>query len=374
MNIDSSGAARTARRNCDNGFVLPLVLWIVAALGLVIAAVDTWVNLAVSNAVALRDKTDSHLAMSDVRNELVYLIASRPMSNRGLEIGTDLTLPDPTDVDVIMAGTYSSNRAIAFDGRPFRSETHPSITFRLYDGRGLLNLNDLNPGRIDAMLRFFGYGEAARSRLIDTLRDYIDEDDLTRLSGAEARAYITVNRAPPPNEMLMTPYHALDIIGWREATKLWETDWTSPLLTTCQSTGFNPNTAPEIVLVAALPRVTLDGAREIVARRRTVSLRNQRETSAAAGVTLFEEPFFYSFTPGLCTVIEMTDEKTSDRIRLSLTMLPFSKTQPWRHDYELRLPVLDRTADVGTLEPDTFPAPESVAAREGLNRVSTRRK
>lgn len=340
-------------------------------MGLVVAGVGAWITQATINAQALRDKTEAHLAMSDVRNELVYLIASRPMSSAGLEVGDDLELPDPSQIDTIMAALYSSNRSIAFDGRPMTSETHPRISIRIYDGRGLLNLNDLAPGRIDAFLRLFNIKESVRNRLTDTLRDYIDEDDLSRLAGAEARDYLRVGKLPPPNQLMLTPYQAKDIFGWADLTDIWRADLQSPLLGTCQSTGFNPNTATELVLLANLPRLSLDSAREIVRQRQTRALRNQREVSMAAGTTLFEEPFFYAFSPGPCSIVELEDAVTGNRMRYSLTFNPFSRTQPWRHDYELRLPQRDGGTPADSRPPEIFPSPESVATRQGEGPIPT---
>ena len=366
----------------QRGFVLPLVLWLIAALGLVIAAIDTWVGMAVSNAQVLRDRTQSRLEMADVRNDLVYMIATRPMSTRGLEAGSDLVMPGAGDIDVLMAGAFTSNRTIAFDGRTYQSETHPEIEVKLFDGRGLLNLNDLNPARVDSFLKLFGYSDELRARLSDTLRDYIDEDDFPRLSGAEAQTYVRTGRRPPPNEALLTPYQATDIIGWSEAAAVWDANRATPLVTTCQSTGFNPNTAPERILMAALPRLAPENVRAIVESRRGRTFRNQREMSLASGVTLFEEPFFYSFSPGPCTIVEMSDSRTGDRVQFSLTIIPFSKTQPWRQDYELRIPSFAQPSDTRApiarasvadqVSADIFPSPESVAPRDGLGSIAAR--
>ncbi|MDX2225455.1 MAG: type II secretion system protein GspK [Rhodospirillaceae bacterium] len=357
--------------NCSGtrtaGFVLPLVLWIIAGLGLVVAAVSAWVSTAVSNAQALRDKVDVQLAVADVRNELIFLLATRPFSGRGLEIGGDLELPDAADIDAIMVGNFSSRLALAFDGRPYAVQSYPDLVIRLQDGRGLLQLNALDPRALDELLAQFDLPETQRNRMIDTLRDYVDEDDLNRLAGAEERDYRLAGLRAPPNQALLTPYQARDVMSWSGVSQLWAEDLQGPLLTTCQSTGFNPNTAPERILRAALPRVTEEGARSIVERRRDKSLRNQREVGAAAGTSLIEEPFFYSFSPGPCTIVDMFHRTSGERVRFSLTMVPFSKVQPWRTDYELRIP---RRARGPADEPDpgdVFPTPEAVLAGLGLD-------
>jgi hypothetical protein len=370
MRRNAQGMARTAdrngRRSMAAGFVLPLVLWIIAGLGLVVAAVNSWVGTAVDNAQALREKTEAQLAIADIRNELVYLLATRPMSSRGLEVGGDLELPDPGDIDAVMIGNFSSRLALALDGRPYEAQSHPDFVIRLQDGRGLLQLNIQDPRAVDALLAQFDLPETQRTRMVDTLRDFIDEDDLNRLAGAEERDYRLAGRRPPPNQNLLTPYQARDAIGWDGMPQIWAEDLAAPLFTTCQSTGFNPNTAPARVLRAALPRVGEDEARAIVERRRAKALRNQREIGSAAGVTLIEEPFFYSFSPGPCTIVDIFHRTSGERLRFSLTMVPFSKVQPWRTDYELRIPRRARGAADEPGPGDVFPTPEAVLA--GLGR------
>ncbi|MCB2106159.1 MAG: general secretion pathway protein GspK [Rhodobacteraceae bacterium] len=361
---NADGLQRGAR-----GFVLPLTLWIVAILGLAIAAVNTWVQLAVENAIVLRDKTEDLRAAADLRNELVYLLATRPKTVRGIEIGGDLTLPPRSDFNAIMMADYSSNRALRVDGTSYWSETYPDIELRMQDGNGLVQLNTVNPAPIEGLLRTLDVEPSLRTRLVDTLRDFTDEDDFNRLSGAEARDYALLNRPPPFNQALLTPYHAREAIGWDQVPQLWQKDLESPLVTTCASSGFNPNTAPETALIAVLPRMTLEGAKKIIAARTQKPLRNQRETARASGISMIEEPFFYSFFPGPCVIVDMINHTAGERTRISLSLVPFSKVQPWRYDYELRIPYRtdpEQDADSATdIARETFPAPETLFAGIG---------
>jgi hypothetical protein len=361
-------------RKASSGFVLALVVWIVAILGLIMSAVHVWIQTAVSNAQSLRDRLETRLAVANIRNELIYLLATRPMSVRGLEVGDDLKIPDASDMTAIMSAEYESNQVLAFDGRIYAVESQPGFAIRLQDGRGLAQLNEIAPARLTALLGLFDIPERDRTPLIDALADYIDEDSLNRLSGAEERDYRLAKRRPPSNQPLLTPYEAKMAFGWSDLDALWATDLNTPLVTTCLTTGFNPNTAPLEVLLAALPRLQIENATQIIQQRQQKPLRNQRELSTAAGATLFEEPFFYSFVPGACSIIDVFNLETGDRDRLSLTLTPLSKIQPWRYDYELEIP---RNSDRASNRPAPgaiFPSPEAVSAKsaEQLGTVGVR--
>lgn len=350
-------------RNASSGFVLALVVWIVALLGLIMSAVHVWIQTSVANAQALRDRLETRLAVANIRNELIYLLASRPMSVRGLEVGGDLEMPEASDMTAIMGAEFKSGEALSFDGRIYAVESQPGFAVRLQDGRGLLQLNEVAPARITALLGLFDIPESGRAQLADALADYIDEDSFNRISGAEERDYRLANRPPPSNQPLLTPYEARMAFGWSELDSLWATDLKTPLVTTCVTTGFNPNTAPLEVLLAALPRLQIENAVQIVQKRQKEPIRNQRELSNAAGATLFEEPFFYSFVPGACTIVDVFNLETGDRDRLSLTLTPLSKIQPWRYDYELEIPRSDDRTSNRPAPNAIFPSPETVSAK-----------
>ncbi len=344
----------------SSGFILPLTLWIVAIMGLVVATMNMWVQTAVANARSLREKTDSQLAMSDIRNELIYALAARPKSSRGLEVGTGLPVLNNSDFMAALSTTIVSSRSIALDHRPYVTQSHPDYVIQIQDGRGLFQMNFNNQVSLRRFLSAMKFPEAERNRLTDTLLDYTDEDNYTRLAGAEAIDYQRLGLPPPANESLLTPYEAKRVMAWSEEKLLWEADMRSPLLTTCEIAGFNPNTAPVPVLMAQMPRLSADAIARLIEARRTKTFANQAQLTQAAGELVYDEAFFYSFVPSECLIVDLLNTKSGEHNRFSLTLRPLGKGQPWRYDYELRIPAqyalradqIDGTA--------FFPAPESL--------------
>jgi hypothetical protein len=235
----------------------------------------------------------------------------------------------------------------------------------IQDGRGLFQMNFTNQVALRRFLSAMNIAEAERNRLTDTLLDYTDEDSYTRLAGAEAPDYERLGLPPPPNEPLQTPYEAKRVLSWSDEKVIWEADMQSPLLTTCEIAGFNPNTAPAQVLMAQMPRLSADAISRLIEARKTKTFANQAQLTQAAGELVYDEAFFYSFIPSECTIVDVLNVKSGEHNRFSLTLRPLGKGQPWRYDYELRIPAqyalradqVDRTA--------LFPAPESLLPDTG---------
>ncbi len=351
------GYRRAARAR---GFILPLTLWLIAIMGLLAATLNVWVGNTVANSLALAQRTQLELAQSNLRNELVFLMGTRPTSFRGLEVGAKMEFANINDFNSVLAGPSDSGRYIKFDGRPYISESEPNMVVTVYDGTGLFNLNIATPQNLRRMFTSFDIPETQANRLIDMLLDYVDEDDFTRLAGAEKTEYARLGLLPPSNTFLLTPLEAQRIMGWDKLGAFWDSDMNSPLFTTCQTAGFNPNNAPVNALVANVRGMTRDKADQVMERRNDKPFRNSREFAAAADLLIADEPFFYTFVPGNCVVVDMIDKISGQHGRFSLTLEPVSQTRPWRIDYAIRIPAQYRAA-LDHLDPEAvFPTPESI--------------
>lgn len=342
------------------GFVLPLTLWVIALFGLGIAAIDSWVSTAVENARVLQQKAEADLVFANIENELVYAMATRPMSARGLEVGADITRLNADDVMGQIAPMFESSGYIAFDGRAYIPENHTDYILHLQDGRGLLKLQAGATAPIQRLLTLFDVPETLRNQIPDTLADWIDDDDLTRLAGAEASDYERRRRLGPTNAQLLTPMEAQSILGWDQIPEIWEADLRSPLLTTCSVTGFNPNTAPETVLLSYVSGLTKTAAAQVIEQRQTEPFRHAREFMSAAGFLTAAEPFFFSVTPSNCVIVDMVHRETNRRTRHSISLVPTSQNKPWQVNYAIEIPSR-YSGPSDDLDPQfTFPAPETI--------------
>jgi len=365
-------ARHSGNRRSEAGFILPMAIWIVAIVGLAAATLNAWILDSVSNAQALRDKVESQIAFDDIVNELIYFRGRKFQSQRGLEVGSPLNPSSMRPQGGIFPSDITSNRVIRMDGRPYIVESRPEYVVRIYDARGLVNLNDVPPRNLRRLFSYFGYSEAQINRFVDTHLDYRDEDDLIRLAGAEKTDYERRGYAPPRNFHIITPLEAQNIMDWETADKLWAAHLKSPIFHTCRSGGFNPNTASPLTIVTYVPGIQDDRVAEVIERRERRPFRNSREFGAAADRLLTNQPFFYTFVPGTCSVIELTNRNSSERIRFSLTLLPAQNEQPWQVDYVFRIPE-ESFAEISELDIESvFPSPEEIDGAERRSNRNTR--
>lgn len=227
----------------QQGFVLVLTLWVLAAVAIAAAYFGERVQASLRLASARQDLAEAQVALSNGRAELLYRMAITPTSQYGL-------------------GDLPS--VIKLDGREYADA---GTLVQLQDAGGLINLNAFNDDFLGRLLGRLGVPTERQAALIDALRDYTDADDLRRLNGAESAQYQAIGRPDlPRNAALLMPMELRDVYGWGREEALWRAGGLLDLVTVEGEPRLNPNTAPARVL-EALPGVTPDIAQLILARR-----------------------------------------------------------------------------------------------------------
>jgi general secretion pathway protein K len=185
-----------SRRNQRRGAALMLSLW---ALFLLSAMVISW-TLEISSRLALSGK-------------LSRILEAEAMACSGAEIAMHpQTKPDSG----VLVGRF---------GKGQRYEA------RLTGEGGRINLNWVtqmpeNPARLEVLRKYLenkGFDLDERDRMIDTLLDWVDPDNLVRLNGAEEEGGYK-----PPNRPLARLDELKKIKGWEEFTSSndWDADFT----------------------------------------------------------------------------------------------------------------------------------------------------
>jgi hypothetical protein len=169
----------------------------------------------------------------------------------------------------------------------------------------------------------------------------------------------------------MNPLEAQYIMGWDNVRQLWRRDEREPLLTTCTTTGFNPNTASRDAILSTFPGIDEPSVQEVLKRRADKPFRNIREFAAAANTIAREEPFFFTFAPGSCIIIDVSQQRAGFRSRFSFTIdSANSKIKPWRIDYAFPISSQPEAVLSDSDKPESddpkasiealFPAPDTV--------------
>lgn len=304
----------------QRGFVLAATLWMLAIVAIGAAYFAERVSKAADLVLQSRKNTEVLIDLANTRAEILFRIGTTSLSLYGLGTG-------PKD-------------SIALDNRPYRGAG--SSIVRLQDNRGLLNLNIVGDDRLYRFLGVLNVPAETRGRLIDTLRDYIDEDHLKRLNGAEDAEYAAQKLPPPRNELLSTPYEARSIIGWRNLPQLWEGDRLPNLTTISTSVALNPNTAPWEVL-ATLPGITNEIAQAMIARRSKEPFVNESQIAALSGGSSQQLIMQLIPLPSDSVRVIQSAPGLPWALQYNISLTPNSDQGPWRVDYhyKTKLPYRD---------------------------------
>ncbi|WP_418316455.1 hypothetical protein [Piscinibacter sakaiensis] len=205
-----------------------IVLWVLAGLTVVAVAVASSAQLSASSVKLLRDRVQAEAGFLSASARIAVIAATG--------------LPTANFIDGPAGRLY-------VDGR--LTDTGGGTTATLQDLRGLVNLNRSASETIAKLLVQCGASEQAAATLTDTLADYIDEDRLRRLNGAEAFDYRASGDLPEPrNAPLLSREELWRIKGWPELKSAWQAAGCDEHITVNGDSRLNRNTATVPVLVA----------------------------------------------------------------------------------------------------------------------------
>jgi general secretion pathway protein K len=156
----------TLQRRQD-GMALIVVLWLVVLLSIMAAGHSRNVH------------TDTTLASRQVQSAKARALAEAGINHVILEM---------------LAA--ESDRKLRTDGSLFNVRIgQDDVVIAIRDATGFVDLNAANPELLDAALKACGVNETARRDLVDTILDWRDKDDLTRLHGVEDDDYFAAGVA-----------------------------------------------------------------------------------------------------------------------------------------------------------------------------------
>ncbi len=300
----------------QQGFVLAVTLWVLAILAVAAAYFAERMQDAKRLAEQATMRAQALVDMSGTRAEILFRAATTPISLYGLGA--------------------SATDAIALDDRAYYGLGDSLV--RLQDNRGLLNLNFARDDQLERFLNVLGVPAARRAAMIDTLRDYVDEDNLKRLNGAEAADYAAAGLPPPRNAKLITPLEAKNIYGWKYATSLWQANLLASLTTTSSSYSVNPNTAPWQVL-ATISGMTPAAAQAIVHARRSTPVVHAAQVEGLTGIAVSTDPYTADVITLPADSVRLTQQARGMGWgwQYNVTLTPMSDAAPWRIDYFYRV-------------------------------------
>jgi hypothetical protein len=218
------------------------VLWVIAGLSVIAAAVSQQALQAATSTAGFADRAQAERDFAQARAELLFTLSTSGVVNRGRRVG---------------------NQLLRVDDHPYLAAGGSHLSVQ--DALGLMNLSRLQTKSGVPFLVGCGATPEQALRLIDTLADYVDADDLRRTQGGEAADYRQANLPAPRNSPLLSVQELWQVLGWAELRKSWEAKGCDDLVAVTNELGFNYTTAPVENLVAnGFP---LEVAQALVAER-----------------------------------------------------------------------------------------------------------
>jgi len=164
-------------RGGERGFALLAVLLVLAMLGVLGAEFAYSMRLEASAVRSYKDGiTAGHLAeaaVAEAMREIATDWATVVGDDQGeLTFYTRERIPIPAP----------ARRGVALGPGHF--------SYRLRDEEALLNLNTVQPGRLETMLDLLGVQRAQRDQIVDSIQDWRDPNDSPRPNGAESDHYM----------------------------------------------------------------------------------------------------------------------------------------------------------------------------------------
>jgi hypothetical protein len=197
----------------------------------------------------------------------------------------------PASVELIARRDEAAQ--LMLDGRFYDARGDAIVAVQ--DELGLVNLNSFDEGAVAGALAEVGVSPRQTTRLAATLADYVDEDDLVRAGGAEARSYSEGNSYL--NRTLSHRWDVLNVIGWRQALNIDQREAFWALTTaSARQGGININTAPAGVLRAVLGDERVSQA--ILVRRTQRALRDIEEVQALTANSQSAAGAGFAISPG----------------------------------------------------------------------------
>lgn len=248
------------------GVILIIVLWFIAVVTILIAALASEVRLS-ARAVF---HTKENLQIWNDTLKAVQMAEMELLINR---------MPDPPGTEQSEVPlSERKNKAYRFDGRilELAYPVPKTVTVRIYDHAGKIGLPRLTPQKMRLILKKRQGDDLEKLQALeDAWQDWVDGDDLKRLTGAEKDYYEKLTPPyQPRNGLLETVEELLLIKGFADVFK--NLDMNSAFTMYNNTQGINPNLATREALLL-LPGMDEATADMILTQRREKEFKSNQD-------------------------------------------------------------------------------------------------
>ncbi|HLO96371.1 MAG TPA: hypothetical protein VK195_18840 [Burkholderiaceae bacterium] len=296
-------STRLGARGAQGGYVL---LFVVAALALMAFGVGRYaarVEILQAEARQLLDEAQGRIRASNALARTQYWLSTRPMG--------------------FASSGFADEAPLQMDGRLYRSAE--GVLVQVLDDRALLSINAADRDLMMPVLMSLGASADEAARMVAVLQDYVDEDDLRRLNGAERADYAELGLPPPANSWFTDIRELRRLPVWRDKPEL--LDRLMPWLGLRPERYLNPNTAPLPLLQALWPRIGSEQWAIFDSLRRRQPFVSVLAAKAASGIPFDDEHYVCHVMATLR--VRLWTEGLPQALEYNLSLLPEGPRAPW---------------------------------------------
>jgi hypothetical protein len=336
-----------------SAFALPAVLTTLTILTLIYLTVIVAADDMFKETLQQRRELDFQIDALSVEAELSYWATTQPLNRNAISIGAPPGL-EIYNQPVVPGLASKPIKFLRIDGTPYSwgeadAQGPSKLKVQVQDDAGRINFNFASPQTRMRLFELAGLSTSAAQAMAAQTQDYIDNDDLIGLGGAEYQDYQRAGLSPPPNRALNAPAELYGLLGWASNRP---PNWAEAAeLTTIQydSSSFNINTASPKTL-SVMFGLTEAQANAAVERRRTTPFYAISELGLADN-----NEQLYTYANGRFHLI-ISDNVRGFQYRSRLVLTPQNQDRPIWVDLE----TLQRFTPRDDPEPDgvsAFPKP-----------------
>ncbi len=315
------------RSDHSQGFVLVAVIWILASMTLLVGYIANQIGSLQDQSFAIERQRVAAFDRLGIESVVLYLASTRTNSHVGLR--TEIFESKPIDLDFVRPDFFEDRGdEIRLDSRPYL--VNGGHLLRIQDAGSLVSLRNERHQVLHTMLEGYGIPRSEVDRLIATLIDYTDRDDLISLNGAESHDYQRKGMLPPTNRFLVNPWQLYNVMDWPPYLDRFPELLTEVTAAPGDRENYNTMTMQSVI------RHTGDelAARRVLKYRANQSFSGIDEVGQITG-GLMRDPFPMSFVPSRYLRLELAEPIGGKAEWIGITLTPNSNLSPWEIEYRV---------------------------------------
>ena len=325
----------------QSGFVLVAALWVLAALVVLAAYIDTVATAEVQRATLAKQSLERELARRSLENTLLYLLATNRMNHRALVLEEQQRFASGLAEGALLG--VEGDGELLLTGATYAAAN--GLRFAIQDESGLVSVNRPRSPLFAAALERVGLRPPAVVATVARVADYIDLDHRLTLNGAEAFDYRRRNLPPPPNWEMVSPLELRRVLD--VDTLVADEQWRRlrPMLTARVPPGYNLNTMQPQVLSGLLDFDDAAALEPLLEARAQTPLIGVNQVARLTGRQLNINPSQLTTLPSNFLRISIWHESEEANGRaaglrhvLGVQITPFGQEVPWQKDYRYQEP------------------------------------